>query len=53
MLNPVTYTVTWPTITWINTAGSGSAPTLEASSTNVVILWQVGGTVYGNWAGSA
>ena len=53
MLNPVTYTVTWPTITWINTAGSGAAPTLEASSTNVVILWQVGGTVYGNWAGSA
>jgi hypothetical protein len=53
ILNPVTYTVTWPTMTWINTAGSGSAPTLEASSTNVVILWQVGGTVYGNWAGSA
>jgi len=53
MVNPVTYTVTWPTITWINVAGSGAAPTLEASSTNVVILWQVGGTVYGNWAGSA
>lgn len=53
MLNPVTYTVTWPTMTWINTAGSGSAPTLEASSTNVVVMWQVGGTVYGNWAGSA
>jgi hypothetical protein len=53
MVNPVTYTVTWPTITWINTSGSGTAPTLEASSTNVVILWQVGGTVYGNWAGSA
>jgi hypothetical protein len=53
MVNPVTYTVTWPTITWINTSGSGTAPTLEASSTNVVVLWQVGGTVYGNWAGSA
>ena len=53
MLNPVTYTVTWPTMTWINTAGSGSAPTLEASSTNVVVIWQVAGTVYGNWAGSA
>jgi len=53
MLNPVTYTVTWPTMTWINTAGSGSSPTLEASSTNVVVIWQVGGTVYGNWAGSA
>ena len=53
MLNPVTYTVTWPTMTWINTSGSGTAPTLEASSTNVVVMWQVGGTVYGNWAGSA
>jgi hypothetical protein len=53
MVNPVTYTVTWPTITWINTSGSGAAPTLEASSTNVVVLWQVGGTVYGNWVGSA
>jgi hypothetical protein len=53
MINPVTYNVTWPTMTWINVAGSGSAPTLEASSTNVVVMWQVGGTVYGNWAGSA
>lgn len=53
MINPVTYTVTWPTMTWINTTGSGAAPTLEASSTNVVVMWQVGGTVYGNWAGSA
>jgi hypothetical protein len=53
MLNPVTYTVTWPTMTWISIAGSGTAPTLEASSTNVVTIWQVGGTVYGNWAGSA
>ena len=53
MVNPSTYTVTWPTMTWINTSGSGTAPTLEASSTNVVVIWQVGGTVYGNWAGSA
>jgi hypothetical protein len=53
MLNPVTYTVTWPTMTWINVAGSGSAPTLEASSMNVITMWQVGGTVYGNWSGSA
>jgi hypothetical protein len=53
MVNPVTYTVTWPTITWINTSGSGSAPTLEASSMNVVVMWQVASTVYGNWVGSA
>ncbi len=53
MVNPSTYTVTWPTMTWINVAGSGSAPTLEASSMNVVVMWQAGGTLYGNWAGSA
>ena len=53
MLNPSTYTVTWPTMTWINTTGSGSAPTLEASSMNVIVMWQAGSTVYGNWAGSA
>jgi hypothetical protein len=53
MLNPVTYTVTWPTMTWISVAGTGTAPTLEASSMNIVTIWQVGGTVYGNWAGSA
>ena len=53
MINPSTYTITWPSMTWINVAGSGSAPTLEASSMNVVVMWQVGGTVYGNWAGSA
>lgn len=52
MLNPATYTTTWPTITWINTAGSGSAPTLKASATNVIVLWQVATTVYGNWLGS-
>jgi hypothetical protein len=53
MLNPVTYTVTWPTMTWISVGGTGTTPTLEASSTNVVIIWQVASTVYGNWAGSA
>ena len=52
MLNPATYTTTWPTITWINTTGSGSAPTLKVSATNVVVLWQVATTVYGNWLGS-
>lgn len=53
MLNPATYTTTWPTISWINSTGSGAAPTLEASTMNVVVLWQVGGTLYANWIGSA
>lgn len=55
MLNPATYTTTWPSapaVSWVNTAGSNTAPTLKASVVNVVVLWQVGGTLYGNWAGS-
>lgn len=52
MLNPATYTTTWFSTTWINSAGSGSAPTLKASATNVIVFWQVGGTLYGNWLGS-
>jgi hypothetical protein len=52
MLNPATFTTTWPTISWVNAAGSGAAPTLKASAMNVVVLWQVGGTLYGNWIGS-
>ena len=52
MLNPVTYTTTWPTTSWVNAAGSAAAPTLKASVVNVVVLWQVAGTLYGNWIGS-
>ena len=52
MLNPATYTTTWPTTSWVNSAGSGAAPTLKASVVNVVVLWQVAGTLYGNWVGS-
>lgn len=44
-----TYTVTWPTITWVTGSGD-SAPTLGGS--DVVILWQEGSTVYGAYVGS-
>lgn len=52
MLNPSTFTTTWPTTSWINAAGSAAAPTLKASVMNTIVLWQVGGTLYGNWIGS-
>lgn len=52
MLNPVTYTTTWPATSWVNAAGSAEAPTLKASVVNVIVLWQVAGTLYGNWVGS-
>lgn len=52
MLNPATYAVTWMTVSWVNAAGTGAAPTLKASAMNVIVLWQVGGVLYGNWIGS-
>ncbi len=41
-----TYTVTWPTMTWVG----GSAPTLTAD--DVLVVWQKDATVYGNYLGS-
>lgn len=50
MLNPSTYTVTWPTITWIGNVAS-TAPTLVASVYNCITLFQFGDTVYGKYEG--
>lgn len=43
------YTITWPTMTWVSSAGNVE-PTLTAN--DVVILWKVGTTLYGGHAGS-
>ena len=44
-----TYTVTWPTISWVT--GSGNVePTLTGS--DVVVLWKESTTVYGAYVGS-
>jgi hypothetical protein len=43
------YAVTWPTITWVNNAGS--APTLATSGYTVVALWKAGATLYGALVG--
>lgn len=43
------YTITWPTMTWVN--GGGSAPTLATSGYTVVALWKVGSTLYGALVG--
>lgn len=50
MLNPATYTATWPTTTWIGSVAS-TAPTLTASVYNCVTLFQFGGTLYGKYEG--
>ena len=43
------YTVTWPTITWV-TSGGNVAPTLTANDT--LVFWKVGSTLYGAYVGS-
>lgn len=43
------YTVTWPTITWVN--NGGSAPTLATTGYTVVALWKVSTTLYGALVG--
>lgn len=47
--NGSTYTVTWPTMTWVSSGGN-SAPTLTAK--DVVALWQVSTVLYGAYVGS-
>ena len=44
------YTITWPTITWITETGN-SAPTLTAADT--VVLFKISTTLYGVWIGSS
>jgi hypothetical protein len=41
------YTVTWPSVVWIG----GSAPTLATSGYTWVVLFNVGGTLYGLHSG--
>jgi hypothetical protein len=43
------YTITWPTITWIKVGGT-AAPTLTAS--DVLVFWKEGSTLYGAYVGS-
>ena len=50
MLNAgASYTVTWPTITWVTSAGN-AAPTLTANDT--FVFWKIGSTLYGAYTGS-
>lgn len=50
MINDGTaYTVTWPSVTWVN--NGGSAPTLATSGYTTVALWKIGTTLYGALVG--
>lgn len=49
MLDIATYTVTWPTIKWVG----GEEPVLENPGYNVIVVWKVGGVLYGLFTGVA
>ena len=50
MINDGTaYTITWPTITWVN--NGGAAPTLATTGDTVVSVWKIGTTLYGALVG--
>lgn len=50
MLNPATYSITWPAVTWVGSTAS-TAPTLAASVYNYIVLFQIAGTLYGKYEG--
>ena len=50
LINGASYTVTWPTITWVTSNGN-TAPTLTAN--DVLVFWQLSATLYGAYVGSA
>lgn len=43
------YAITWFSVSWVG----GSAPTLETSGYNVIVLWKVADVLYGKWIGVA
>jgi hypothetical protein len=50
LTNGASYTVIFPTITWVTAAGN-AAPTLTAADT--LVFWKVSTTLYGAYVGSA
>jgi len=49
LTNGSSYTVTYPTLTWVTSTGN-SAPTLTAADT--LVFWKVSTTLYGAYVGS-
>jgi hypothetical protein len=47
--NGVTHTITWPTVTWVTSAGN-AAPTPTEKDT--FVFWKISTTLYGAYVGS-
>lgn len=43
------YTITWPTMTWVN--NGAAAPTLATTGYTVIVLWKISTTLYGALVG--
>jgi hypothetical protein len=43
------FTVTWPTLTWLT--DGGNAPTLATSGVTAIVLWKIETTLYGALVG--
>lgn len=50
LTNGSTYTINWPTITWVTSAGN-TAPTLSAN--NTLVFWKISSTLYGALVGKS
>jgi len=50
LTNGSSYTINWPTITWVTSAGN-TAPTLSAS--NTLVFWKISTTLYGALVGKS
>jgi len=49
VLDGAAYSISWPTMTWVN--NGGSAPTLAPAASTVIDIWKEGGTLYGALVG--
>lgn len=49
LTNGASFTINWPTITWVTSAGN-VAPTLTANDT--LVFWKISTTLYGAYVGS-
>ena len=50
LTNGSTYTINWPAITWVTSAGN-TVPTLSAS--NTLVFWKISTTLYGALVGKS
>lgn len=49
-ITAASYTVTWPTISWVN--NNGLAPVLSTTDDTVIVVWKISGTLYGALVGN-